>query len=321
MVLLSPDGQFAILLLDSGKLQLVDTTSGKQWSVKLPDKAAFNRGEWAADGQSLVLHHFRGPVFRFDLKLREFQQIPLGALEEISYAGVSLSAGARYAATHQKSGRVDIWDLGAVSPNSITLEEQAVHPEVWFSNDGRLAATNSRSEVTIWNAKNGKKVTAVPCPATSIRRLVFAPDGRQFATLAGNEARVWNAETGEALTPPMAHSHSLHDLVFDPAREILLTMGSSIQYWDLRTGQPLSPALLSDDRSDNIVLPLGCTTRFLHYRGGLIEAWDFATAGSSRAGWEPATKACACHKIDKTGGMVPLSATEQRRILDALSRR
>jgi len=71
---------------------------------------------------------------------------------------------------------------------------------ITFSPDGKLVASASRSEVLVWDARNGKQLRTVVASSTHhrIEYIAFSPDGRELATFKSRESiDVWDVWSGK----------------------------------------------------------------------------------------------------------------------------
>ncbi len=105
----------------------------------------------------------------------------------------------------------------------------------------------------------------------AVRNAVFSPDGERVAT-AGLDgiARIWDALTGEPLTPRLAHKSRLLSVAFTPSGDRLLTGDMD----------------------------------------GIVKLWTLPLDRRPLLDVIQRAQFLSGHKIDETGGLVPLSPSE-----------
>ena len=101
---------------------------------------------------------------------------------------------------------------------------------VAFSPDGKQVLTGNADadgEITVWDARSGKRVRAVTRPAEVIRAVAWSPDSRLLAAAgSGQEVRLWDAETGREASTLKGHTAVVQKIVFSPDGKTLAS-GSS----------------------------------------------------------------------------------------------
>jgi WD40 repeat protein/serine/threonine protein kinase len=134
---------------------------------------------------------------------------------------------------------------------------QQLHPlrHVWrharsvnavaLSPDGRLAATASANDVSLWDTAGGRNV-AVLKHKQRVRDVAFSPDGKLVATGGDDRAaHLWYAATGQPVGPPLPHRDAVVVLAFRPDGQALVTGSKdrTARLWQVATGQPVGAPL------------------------------------------------------------------------------
>jgi WD40 repeat protein len=83
--------------------------------------------------------------------------------------------------------------------STLDTEGRQVAPRT-FSHDGKLVATCSGHEITLWDVNSGKATKTFMDPARKVAALAFSPDGRILISGAKQcSLRVWNVKGGDCL--------------------------------------------------------------------------------------------------------------------------
>src|SRR5262249_12052815 len=109
------------------------------------------------------------------------------------------------------------------------------------------------------------------------------------------------------LTPPMRHGYDVGGVRFsrDGRAVITVGMGGQLQLWDAAAGEPLTPPLPAETGL-HAVTPDGRLVAV----GAQPRAWDVRPDGRPVAELRQLVQVLAGHRIDDTGGYVPLDEAE-----------
>jgi serine/threonine protein kinase/WD40 repeat protein/tetratricopeptide (TPR) repeat protein len=173
-----------------------------------------------------------------------------------------------------RSGRVQLWDLRTGKPIGSPVTGLQLGGEIYSGalnpagdciaislNTGPLGGSSGTSGdlgVYLWDPIAGKMATPPLNHDLPVRRPVFSPDGLWLLTTTTGHIRLWSVATGE-LSHDMPMTEDIADAAFShDSRRIVVGMSNRLtfgpgaegvrswwQIWDVRTGQPLTPALPS----------------------------------------------------------------------------
>src|SRR5262249_15383082 len=139
-----------------------------------------------------------------------------------------------------------VWDE-ATGHQVLTLPDHQ-YPTVWsvsYRSDGRRVATASNYLVKIWDAADGRELTAIRPPKAASGKGIFesvaySPDGTRLLTCGGASVHVWDANSGRELltfTGDEGEPLFLKTAAWSPDGSQIAAVGSSgvILVWDATT--------------------------------------------------------------------------------------
>src|SRR5437867_8390388 len=139
---------------------------------------------------------------------------------------VEFSPDGQTLATACWDGSMRLWDAETGLPKSSVLPQGAPLLRLAFSRDGRrLAAASVNGTVRVWNLEANVPMEK-RLPQAEAVWVEFSRDQRRLAVAAtGGErgVRVWDARSGEALTPLLLSGERVNQAVFSPSGTLLAT--------------------------------------------------------------------------------------------------
>ncbi|HEX4631550.1 MAG TPA: TIR domain-containing protein [Chthoniobacterales bacterium] len=240
---LSPDGKRAVNV-GGGPMRLWDVQSGNSVANLTETADEVAAAEFSSDGRQLATA--QGELLSiWDGSSGKLLLGPLQHDSAISMLRFSPDA-ARIAAVVRNA--VVVWDTRTGARGGTPLAHESQIVAVRFSPDGRLIATaTGNNSVQIWNANDGKPVTA-PIPQTGQENdmLEFSADRKRLVVGSPKTISIWDAQNGKQLLAPFAASGSISSVQFDPVGRRVVTASSdrTARIWDADTGASLCQPML-----------------------------------------------------------------------------
>jgi WD40 repeat protein len=283
---LSPDGR--TLLVEAGKLELVDLRTGRQTADIRPPATGFGNPVFAADGRSLLgINRAHNTVLRVSLASRRVRVVGrepelVGVLGDPRGNGV-------FATTLKKTAV--LWQAGHMALGHSVRYTAPGTGSLWLVvGPGDLAATStSPQSVRLWDLHTMRP--SGPPLATGAGWAAFSPDGRSLAVADEHTGRVtvFDIRTRRVvrrLTPPTPLATDT--LAYSPdgrmiAEGTLVQVGRTplfdhghVVVWDTRTGRVVDDFHQPHDRGVS-------TVAFSHDGRRLISVADLGSV----AVWDP----------------------------------
>jgi DNA-binding SARP family transcriptional activator/WD40 repeat protein len=239
----SPDGREFALGSDTGRIRLLDLTSGRVRPMEDKQRDAVSRMRFTPDGRTLVTSGQDGQVLAWDVDRRSIAQRFAGHSRAVD--GLDLTADGRTLVTASLDARAILWDLAGDRrldrrfPVGTRFDFAFTPRGIAVSPDGRtLAVTHSDGKVDLIDAATLRRrgvVPALDAPATAV---AFSPNGRLLAvTGVGGLVTLWDARTlapaGELDMPVGSDA-----IAFSPDGKLLAAAEEDVQV-PLRKGGPL----------------------------------------------------------------------------------
>jgi WD40 repeat protein/tetratricopeptide (TPR) repeat protein len=162
-----------------------------------------------------------------------------------------------------------------------------------FSPDGRLVVTaGDDGTACVWDVRIGRPALPPVRHPDALARAAFSPDGRLLLTTGtGGLACVWDLSATAPAVPPLPHDAPISEAhISQPERYIYTACGQegrpqrTLQFWDARTGRPLTPPLRDHPGArGGLLSPDG--RRCFTQDGTTVRAWDATTGRPVPAPW------------------------------------
>jgi WD40 repeat protein/tetratricopeptide (TPR) repeat protein len=217
-----------------------------------------------------------------------------------------------------------VWNTADGTPLGPAFTQPGFYGTAAFAPDGeRLFVGYSGTpgywadgRTRVWDVRAGRLLYELPARGLASEAFALLADGTRLVTAGGRTARVWDAATGRPLTPPMHHPYDLHSVHVSRDGRTVITTGlqSQTQLWDAATADPLTPPLRGEP------------TPALTPDGRLVLQGDSTLLYDVRPDERPVeelrllAEGLSGHRIDDTGGSVPLSAEDYAAAWDGLRR-
>jgi WD40 repeat protein/tetratricopeptide (TPR) repeat protein len=219
--------------------------------------------------------------------------------------------------TGSTDGTARVWEAATGRPVSPPLKQgsgMTVHTA--FSPDGSRVVTGSEDGTArVWEAATGQPVTPPLKHQRAVYDAAFSPDGSRVVT-AGEDgtARVWDADTGQPVSPPLKHQGAVQHAAFSPdgRRVVTASFDKTARVWDAATGQPLSPPLKHQGVVWDAAFSADGRRVVTASQDGTARVWDLTPDERPKEDLLRLVEVQSGHRLDPTGGFVPLTADEFR---------
>lgn len=209
-VALSPDGK-TVAAIGPGLLMTWDIANRRQHGERIPYDGDVSSVAFSPDGRTLALGTAR--------------EVILWRLQSGRVVGVR--------------GRLDYGG------------RKEVGQSLAFSPDGKLLAATGSGSLTLWDVRRLRQVGAPLERLAGTGSVAFSADGKLLAAADGRSVTLWDVRARHRVGRPLDHVHDVTSVAFSPDGKLLATADASgegrdgeVWLWDLRTQQPLAPALV-----------------------------------------------------------------------------
>jgi len=283
VVALHPDGQHLATGSPDGSLRIWNTTNRTISAGPVKRDAEISSCAFSSTGTVLAASA-GNMAFLWDA----FAMKPLAppVMHQGAVTSVGFSTNGKTLLTTSLDGTARLWDAADGKPLGIVLQHDDAVLAASFSPEGQRILTGSSDKTArLWDARTGQLLGSPMTHQAAVSFVRFSPDGRTVATGSKDgTVRLWNALTAEAVAPTLSHDREVTGIVFSAdSRTLATAVGEvggqgSARVWDVRSGQPLTDAMVHPD---------GVTTLALHPDGhrlatgsfdGILRVWDYRTA-------------------------------------------
>ncbi|MBA3323529.1 MAG: WD40 repeat domain-containing protein, partial [Pyrinomonadaceae bacterium] len=156
----------------------------------------------------------------------------------------------------------------------------------YFSPDGRIAATNNRSNyyLRFWRTESGQIIDRLE---ESTDQLQFSPDSQAFAVLkGGNAVYIYDSQTVKLARTLRGHTQDITQIRFTRDGKLLISTGAdkTVKLWDWRTGELLKTLTGLTAAPTSLALSPDSSTVAVAANDGNITLWE-ATTGTLKRSW------------------------------------
>ncbi len=236
---LSPNGSLVLTTAWSGYAHLYDAASSRLLYQFLYQGGLVGAA-FSPEGRSIAIACHDGNVWVRDPADVASHPLVLPAGNQIEE--IAFNRDGRLLAVASQGGHARVWEL---FPPQRGVRRLPGHDVEWveFDNSGRRALVlsgGSQSGLMVYDAQNGKRISAATLKPNQATRARFSPDGRRVLAFGkGPTALVLDADSGRELFPPLTHEDRLRDALWSPDGKLIFTAAGAAgaRAWDSATGK------------------------------------------------------------------------------------
>ncbi len=182
-----------------------------------------------------------------------------------------------------------------------------------FRHDSKYFSSLGKSRISIHAASDGKWISSIE-HENPILGFAWHPKKDLFASASADKTlRIWDLHSGEPTAPRIKCVGVPVDPDFSSDGSVLiagLAFGTIVKVWNSETGEPLTPDLGHPGLAEPVAYS---TTHNEIYVGGYqLTVWNLDPFKETGAKAESLVELLSGYRIDKIGGLIPLTFEEQR---------
>lgn len=182
-----------------------------------------------------------------------------------------------------------------------------------FRPDSRYFSSLGNNEISIHDSNDGTPLSRIQHDA-GILGFSWHPTKDRFVSSSEDKTlRIWDIHSGEPTAPRIKCAGVPVEPTFDSSGKILINgfaFSTTVQVLDSETGELLGPDLIHPGLAEPIAFS---PTRSEILVGGFrLTVWNLEPYGETPARAESLAELLSGHRVDKIGGLIPLSLEELR---------
>ncbi|MFC5826200.1 WD40 repeat domain-containing serine/threonine protein kinase [Nonomuraea insulae] len=256
---LSPDGKTVALGGDDG-IDFWDLASRQGSGPPIQPTGALRAGgtmAFSPDGRLLAATDDG----RQDVDVRTFDQVRLWDVRSHQQIGKTFGRpldtvgslsfspdGQTLATSHQDETR--LWNLTTQRQIGASFPNNAAGPVTFLDQTGKLLATDH--DLTVWNIKTRRKSGRpfMPLSVNLCDLVAVSPNGKVLAAATNDhEIKLFSVNSRKKISNPIKITASppyedvIASLSFSPDGRLLISAGSTVRIWNVKTGRQVGPTL------------------------------------------------------------------------------
>jgi WD40 repeat protein len=296
----SPDGQRVVTASWDGTARLWDAATGTSLGPPMRHKDKVMTAIFSPNGEQVLTASDDGTARLWDGKTARALEPVLR--HEAPVTAVAFHPDGARIMTGDSRGFVRLWDAkegklvktsqpDQVFPRFRPLPLQDPVEHILFGPGGKLAVTQFRFNIVLWDGDTGAPLRPVPKDskqpfAYRIACAALSPDGKRLATGqdedTGHVLRLWDTHTGDPVGEPQPHPGIVWAVAFSPDGKLLATgcADGQARLWDGNTGQPRKPptgrGMVHQGDVESVVFSADGKQLLTGSRDGTAHLWDVA---------------------------------------------
>ncbi len=251
-IAVSPDGTRLMTITRSGRLRVLDSSSGEV----LPPKEIFNVSlTWQstrkrslsldAQGERVALAGLDSVVRIFDLRTsEESMSLPRDLEDTVGHqtriSTIAFDPTCKRLVSGDENGKIFVWDLA-----SGTIEQGfeghvgQVNEIKWSPNGRWIASGGSDSTARVWDVGSGQELAKFMGHEAAVTDVAWDSSGEVLASSSRDQTiHVWDFETRSLRRSLSGHQQEVRSIEFHPRSPLLASAGDdmTIRLWDIDSG-------------------------------------------------------------------------------------